>query len=175
MNDKRPTLQECAMRYGTIMGLFWAFKFVLFPIGLTIPIFQIVFALLTLFVPILGYLFTRRYRILYCDGVMGFRQAFTFCLFMFMFASLLIAVVHYIYFQYLDNGYIYNEYLNLISQLKSATDVKENLQSLNQLEESLKIFSSLTPIEITFQLITFNLFSGLLMALPIAALTMRKK
>ena len=35
MTNYKPTLQECAMRYGTGMGLLWAFKFMLFPLGLS--------------------------------------------------------------------------------------------------------------------------------------------
>ena len=43
MTNYKPTLQECAMRYGTGMGLLWAFKFMLFPLGLRIPFLTITF------------------------------------------------------------------------------------------------------------------------------------
>ena len=53
MTNYKPTLQECAMRYGTGMGLLWAFKFMLFPLGLRIPFLQLLFIVLTIGVPFL--------------------------------------------------------------------------------------------------------------------------
>lgn len=51
MTNYKSTLQECAMRYGTGMGLLWAFKFMLFPLGLRIPFLQLLFIVLTIGVP----------------------------------------------------------------------------------------------------------------------------
>ncbi len=175
MNDRKLTLQECAMRFGTIMGLFWAFKFVLLPIGFIIPIFHIVFLGLTIFVPILGFIFATRYRKTYCDNIISFGQAFSFTLFMFMFASLLVALVHYIYFQYVDNQFILTQWLSLMEQTKSMNNSPEYIQTLTQLEDAVKQIAALSPIELTFQLLTQNVFYGLLMALPIAAIVTRKK
>ena len=62
MTERKPTLQECAMRYGTGMGLLWSFKFMLFPLGLRIPFLLLLFIVLTLGVPILGYIFAKKYR-----------------------------------------------------------------------------------------------------------------
>ena len=59
MTNYKPTLQECAMRYGTGMGLLWAFKFMLFPLGLRIPFLQLLFIVLTIGVPFLGYIFAK--------------------------------------------------------------------------------------------------------------------
>ena len=55
MTTERPiTLQEYAMRFGTYMGLFWIFKFIFLPIGFSIPLLQLLFILMTLFVPVLA-------------------------------------------------------------------------------------------------------------------------
>ena len=102
MTNYKPTLQECAMRYGTGMGLLWAFKFMLFPLGLRIPFLQLLFIVLTIGVPFLGYIFAKKFRERHCDGSITFSRAFLFTTFMYMFASLFVAVVHYIYFRYID-------------------------------------------------------------------------
>lgn len=105
MTNYKPTLQECAMRYGTGMGLLWAFKFMLFPLGLRIPFLQLLFIVLTIGVPFLGYIFAKKFRERHCDGSITFSRAFLFTTFMYMFASLFVAVVHYIYFRYIDGGF----------------------------------------------------------------------
>lgn len=86
MTTERPiTLQEYAMRFGTYMGLFWIFKFIFLPIGFSIPLLQLLFILMTLFVPVLGYIYARRYRNQYHEGNFSFTQAFSFCFLMYPF------------------------------------------------------------------------------------------
>lgn len=174
MIDKKLTLQECAMRYGTGMGLLWAFKFMLFPLGLRIPFLQLLFIILTLGVPVLGYVFAKKFRERYCEGSISFGRAFMFTTFMFMFASLFVAVVHYVYFHYLDNGFVFNAYQEILNQFKTGAG-SELMVSIGQMEDALNLLSGLSPLQLTFQLISQNVFYGMLMAIPIALLVMRKK
>lgn len=120
MTNYKPTLQECAMRYGTGMGLLWAFKFMLFPLGLRIPFLQLLFIVLTIGVPFLGYIFAKKFRERHCGGSITFSRAFLFTTFMYMFASLFVAVVHYIYFRYIDGGFVFEAYRSILNQFKET-------------------------------------------------------
>ena len=162
------------MRYGTAMGIFWACKFVLFPLGMNAPLLLIFFFILTLSVPILGYLFVRKYREQQCEGILNFSKAYIFTIFMYMFASLFVAVAHYLYFRYMDNGLIVNTYQGMIDQMNAVAtgDMKE---SLAQFRTALDIVSSLTPLETTLQLLTQNVFYCTILAIPTALLVMRNK
>ncbi len=161
MTNYKPTLQECAMRYGTGMGLLWAFKFMLFPLGLRIPFLQLLFIVLTIGVPFLGYIFAKKFRERHCDGSITFSRAFLFTTFMYMFASLFVAVVHYIYFRYIDGGFVFEAYRSILNQFKETAGA-ELTTSLNQFEEAIDLLSGLTPLEMTFQLISQNMFYGML-------------
>ena len=174
MTENKSTLQEYAMRYGTAMGIFWACKFVLFPLGMSMPLLLIFFFILTLSVPILGYLFVRKYREQQCGGTLNFSKAYIFTIFMYMFASLFVAVIHYLYFRYMDNGMIVNTYQGMIDQMNAVAtgDMKE---SLEQFRTALDVVSSLTPLEITLQLLTQNVFYCTILAIPTALLVMRNK
>ena len=174
MTENKSTLQEYAMRYGTAMGIFWACKFVLFPLGMSMPLLLIFFFILTLSVPILGYLLVRKYREQQCEGVLNFSKAYIFTIFMYMFASLFVAVIHYLYFRYMDNGMIVNTYQGMIDQMNAVAtgDMKE---SLEQFRTALDVVSSLTPLEITLQLLTQNVFYCTILAIPTALLVMRNK
>lgn len=174
MTDNRTTLQEYAMRYGTAMGIFWALKFVLFPLGMSMPLLLILFFLLTLSVPVLGYVFARKYREQPCLGSLSFARAYIFTTFMYMFAALFVAIVHYLYFRYMDNGLIVSTYQEMLEQME-AVATGEMKPSLDQFRTALDIISSLTPLEITLQLLTQNVFYCSLIALPTALLVMRNK
>lgn len=175
MTAERPTtLQEYAMRFGTYMGLFWIFKFIFLPIGFSIPLLQLLFILMTLFVPVLGYIYARRYRNLYHKGGLPFLQAFRFSFLMYLFASILTALAHYVYFRFIDQGYLLNTYLEQLDYIKNSVS-GEMKASVDQLISSLDMISSLTPLQLTFQLLSQNFFYGILLSVPTGLLVMKKK
>ena len=171
--DKTVTLQECAMRFGTLMGIFWILKFILIPLGFTMPFLQLLFILLTLFVPILGYIYARRYRERYNEGTISFGRAYTFTLFLYVFASILTAAAHYIYFRFLDNGYILSTYESIMTDFSKA-NIPGTEGYVDQIKTALDVVRTLTPIEVTMQLLTNNVLICCLLSLPTALLTMRQ-
>ena len=109
------------MHFGTYMGIYWILKFILFPLGFHIPFLSLLFVILTLAVPFIGYHYVKMYRNKICGGSIQFSHAVLFTIFMYMFASLLVAVVHYIYFQFIDHGFIVNSYIQLWDELMTNT------------------------------------------------------
>lgn len=99
------------MHFGTYMGIYWILKFILFPLGFHIPFLSLLFVILTLSVPFIGYHYAKMYRDKICGGSIQFSHAMLFTIFMYMFASLLVAVAHYAYFQFIDHGFIINSYI----------------------------------------------------------------
>lgn len=175
MTQNQPiSLQQTAMYFGTLMGLFWIIKFTFLPLGFTIPLLQLLFVLLIFFVPILGYLYARKFRNRYCGGSITFSRAFAFTVLMYLFAALLAAVAHYIYFRYIDNGFLIDSYIGQLEAMK-PTATEELKESIDQFIEGFSLISSLSPIQLTFQLISQNFLYGTLLALPTALLVMRRK
>lgn len=105
------------MHFGTYMGIYWILKFILFPLGFHIPFLSLLFVILTLSVPFIGYHYAKMYRDKICGGSIQFSHAMLFTIFMYMFASLLVAVAHYAYFQFIDHGFIINSYIQLWDEL----------------------------------------------------------
>ena len=160
MEDKPKTLQEYAMRFGTMMGIFWIIKFSFLPMGFRIPLLQFLFILMTLFVPILGYIYIRKYRERYCNGELSFLRALVFSI--------------YIYFRFIDNGYLMGTYMEQMENLKS-TLTGDFEASIDQLIQNLETIASMSALQLTMQLIFQNIFYGTLLSLPTALLAMRKK
>ena len=174
MEDKPNTLQEHAMRFGTMLGFFWILKFSFLPMGFKIPLLQLLFIFMTLFVPILGYIYIRKYRERYCGGELSFLRGLVFSIYMYFFASLLTAAAHYIYFRFIDNGYLLGTYMEQLENLKSSL-TGDMETSIDQLIQNLDIIASMSSLQLTLQLIFQNIFYGILLSLPTALLAMRKK
>ena len=169
MTDQRKNFQEATMRYGTMMGIFWTLKFVLFPLGMQSPLLLMAFFLLTLIAPVVGFFLVRQYRDRECGGVLPFSRAFLFTSFMYLFATLFVTIAHYIYFRYLDNGLIVGTYQDMLTQM-SAIATDDMKASIEQFQQALDIIAGLSPLDISIQLITQNVFYCTLIALPTALL-----
>ena len=173
MTEKKRNFQEDAMRYGTVMGIFWTLKFVLFPLGMQSPLLLMAFFLLTLIVPVVGFFLVRQYRDKECGGTLTFSRAFLFTSFMYLFAALFVTIAHYIYFRYLDNGLIVSTYQDMLTQMAAVASTDDMKASLDQFQQALDIIAQLSPGEISIQLITQNIFYCTLLALPTALLVKR--
>lgn len=169
-------LQKYAMQFGTYMGVYWILKFILFPLGLSLPFFQFLFIGLTIGVPFMGYYYARMYRDRVCGGYINFMQAWLFTLFMYMFAALLVAVAHYVYFQFIDHGHILSSYEKLIQQSLDTPNLPADTKELlSQLKSTVGVIEGFTPIEITMQLISNNVLWGSILAIPTALLVKRRR
>lgn len=176
MTYNRNILQKFATLYGTYLGLYWAIKFILLPLGFSMPILMLVFFVLTLFVPFIAWYLAKTYRDKCCYGVITFGHACLFTIFMYMFAALLTAVVHYTYFQFIDQGYFLNSYTTMVKQFFAMNNgASAELAAQKQLiNEAIKQAQSITPIDITMQMLSWNVLFGSIISFPTALFVMRK-
>lgn len=174
MAENRGYMQRYAMLFGTYLGGYWILKFILFPMGLIVPFLFILFIGLTLCVPFMGYYYTRMYRNQVCGGSISFLHAWIFTVFMYIFAALLTAVAHYIYFKFIDHGFAINSYETLINGL-AENKIPGTKVYIDQLREVISVMHTLSPIEITMQLMSQNVFYGSILAIPTALFVMRRK
>ncbi|MDD3037346.1 DUF4199 domain-containing protein [Bacteroides sp.] len=172
MTENRNYLQKYAMHFGTYMGVYWILKFILFPLAIHIPFLSFLFVILTLAVPIIGYYYTKMYRDKICGGSIQFSHAVLFSIFMYMFASLLVAVAHYAYFQFIDHGFIINYYTQQWEELlKQNSALIENKEIIIATIDSVKSWSA---INITMQLLSWDVFWGSILAIPTGLMVMKK-
>lgn len=172
MAENRNNQQKYAMYFGTYMGVYWILKFVLFPLGFGIPFLSLLFIILTLAVPFIGFHYAKTYRDRVCGGSISFSHAAFFTLLMYMFASLLVAVAHYVYFQFIDHGFILKSYSELWKELiAQSPGLIENREVI---EEAILSAQSLTPIHITLQLFSWDIIWAGILAIPTGLMVMKK-
>ena len=174
MAENRGYMQRYAMLFGTYMGGFWILKFILFPIGLSVPFLLLLFMGLTLCVPFMGYHYARMYRNQVCGGSISFLHAWIFTVFMYMFAALLTAVAHYIYFRFMDHGYVLNTCETMIDTIAQSNmpGMDSYIATYREALETARLFS---PIDITLQMISSNVFWCSILAFPTALFVMKRR
>ena len=168
--EEKNKLHKYAMQFGTAMGFFWILKFILFALGPKLPVLFVAFSLLTLAVPFLGYYFVRSYRNKVCGGVISFSQAWIFTLFMYMYAALLTAVAHYIYFQFIGTDSLMLYYTEQVINPLMTSGNADQITVGEQLTKIIQTFqqADIPAIKITMQFVSQNIFYCSIIAIPTA-------
>lgn len=157
-------LLNSAMFYGLLLGVFWVVKYVFFIWGTTYPAMGVVYWVLSSLTIAFAYVFTKVYKIL-IGGRIGFFHAWQFGVLLYFFASLVVSLMHYIFFRYLaPSGYI-------ADMMDIAVNILREISP--QAEETIKQ-TPVTPIQLAIQGIFNNVFYGVILSLPVATLLCRK-
>ena len=144
MAENRGYIQRCAMLYGAYLGVFWIVGAVFFPLGLTNPFLFLLFIGFVLCGPFIAYRYARTYRNGVCGGSISFSHAWVFTVLMYMFAALLAAAAHYVYFRFIDQGYIVSTYSRLMNDFFESCKngsleivkkyIEKDISSINKLD-----------------------------------------
>ncbi len=155
---------------GALLGVIWIVSFACFigefkspllgTLGLAIGAFSIVFAALRL----------RRFRNRILDGAISFRRAFGYSIFTYFYAALIMAAGQFVYFQFIDQGYLIGQYTETMSTPEFGSLLKLYGISKSDVDAALETMSSLRPIDIALQFFTTNIIIGLIVSLPVAAM-----
>lgn len=173
MTNYKAIQQRYAMNLGTCMGIFWIVKFALIPLGLQYNYLFLAYTVLTLAVPFIGYRYVAAFRDKECGGIISFSQACLFCLSMYIFASLLASVAHYVYFAWIDNGYMVEK---LTAMLKVAMEINPVTGSDRELiDEAMKEYAAMTPADFTLQYLSSDIFCCSFLSVLTALVAMRRK
>lgn len=114
------------------------------------------------------------YRNQVCGGGISFLHAWIFTVFMYMFAALLAAVAHYIYFRFIDHGYVINTCETMVDTL-AQSNMPEMDSYIATYQEALETARLLSPIDITLQMIFVQCILGFDTGFPHRLVVMRRK
>lgn len=156
-----------AMSYGFSLGIFWIVKYIFYMFSMRFSYLVVIYWGMSLVVPYLAYLLTKRYRE-DLGGVISFSQAWRFGVLIYLFAAMLVSIMHYVFYRFVAPP----------DFLSSA--VEQTIASLKQMQVDSKVISSIesmnfSPIHMALQGILNNIFYGIILSLPVAALVCRRK
>lgn len=158
---------SAAMSYGFSLGIFWIVKYIFYMFSMRFSYLVVIYWGMSLVVPYLAYLLTKRYRE-DLGGVISFSQAWRFGVLIYLFAAMLVSIMHYVFYRFVAPP----------DFLSSA--VEQTIASLKQMQVDSKVISSIesmnfSPIHMALQGILNNVFYGIILSLPVAALVCRRK
>ena len=161
MEENKGLLLKCAMSYGLAMGIYWVIKYLFLIFGYSIPSLIFIYEGLSLAVPLIAYYLTKRYR-QDIGGSISFFHAWRFV------AALIVSIEHFIFFQFIaPPDFLNNTMTQAIVALKNADFNSEVIEAISR--------TNFTPIHMAIQGIFNNIFYGIILSIPVAALVCRKQ
>ena len=158
---------------GAWLAVLWIGCFAAYVAGLTNPLLQTTALLLVLSTPFFVASRLRKFRNGAREGIISFRRGFAYSLYVFFYGSLLLALAQYVYFAFIDQGYILSKFTEAVASAEGQQVIK-TYGMADIVKESIDGFAALRPIDFALNMLTVNLMAGLMLSLPIAALTQRK-
>lgn len=155
---------------GAALALLWTVSFACYIVGISHPVYATVSIILALMTP---FFVARRLRVFRNEalgGVISFLRAFAFSMLIFFYASVLFALVQYVYMAYIDHGYL----LQTVTRIFESPEGRQLLEGYGltgkEMADSLQSLAEMRPIDFALNVLTGNLTIGLLVGVPLAGL-----
>ena len=164
-------LKAFARQDALLLALLWAASFACI-VMLNAGLIGIILALATPFL-VGKRLAAFRTQALY--GVISFRRAYAYSLYVFIYASLVFALVQYAYFQFLDSGAFVESIATTLKQIPIYEQNGMSKADIKSLNDQVEIMRLTTPVQWAFMFMMQNLFVGAIISLPIALIGKRNR
>ena len=160
---------------GTYVGILWIASFACYLGGLSSPMLGLVSGILAVASPFFAAKRLIKFRDDIRDGEISGRRSMLYYALMFFYASLLFALAQYLYFAFLDGGYLMREYTSMLSSPEMKQAMQAYGMTADQLMEGLKEFANTSPIMTALNIMTMNITIGLIFSLPVSLITRRAR
>ena len=166
-------LKAFARQDGALLSLVWIGALVCYIQGLSNPLLGLVALILIVTSPLYAANRLRHFRDEARQGIISFRRGYAYTVMTFFYAGLLLALVLYLYFAFIDKGYVLGVYTQMVNSEESQQFLRASGLA-EQMKEGLQALGSMRPIDYALNMLTINIASGFLLGLPIAALMQRQ-
>ena len=165
-------LKAFARQDGALLSVLWIGSFACYILGISMPMLGTVALLLIVASPFFAANRLRHFRDGAREGVISFMRGYAYTALTFFYAALLLAAAMYVYFTFIDNGYL----LSTINQFLSTKEGKQLLElygMADEMQANMNALAALRPIDFAVNMLSINITIGLVLGLPIAAVMQR--
>ncbi len=161
-------LKAFARQDGALLSLVWIGAFVCYIQGLTSPLMGMLALMCIVASPFYAASRLRHFRDYAREGVITFRRGYAYTVLIFFYGGLLLAAAIYVYFAFIDKGFLVGKLMEAMSSAEGQQVIKAYGMA-EQLEQGLQELGNMRPIDYAINMLTLNITTGLFLGLPIAA------
>ena len=108
------------------------------------------------------------------EGIISFRRGYAYTIFVFFYGGVLFALAQYLYFAFIDNGYLLSQFSKMVTS-EEAQQMLRQYGMTEMMNESLKEMANIRPIDYALNMLTINITLGFLLGVPISLILQRTK
>lgn len=166
-------LKAYARQDGFFLAVLWIASFASYVMGIANSMLGLVALGLAVSTPFFVAGRLRRFRDEGREGTISFRRGYAYTVFVFFYGAVLLAVAQFVYFAYLDHGYL----MNTFSEMASSPEGKQMFEQYGMTEmvkDSLSQMASIRPIDYALNILTVNIMVGAVLGVPISLVMQRE-
>ena len=167
-------LKAFARQDGALLALLWVFTFLLYIIGINNPMLGLAAMMLMVYTPIFVGGRLGKFRDYGREGLISFRRGYAYTVFVFFYAGVLFAIAQYLYFAYMDNGYLLSQFSKMVTS-DEARQLLKQYGMTEMMDESLREMSGIRPIDYALNMLTVNISLGFILGVPISLVMQRSE
>ena len=165
-------LKAFARQDGALLALLWVVTFILYIIGVSNPWLGMAAVMLMLYTPFFVGERLGKFRDYGREGLISFRRGYAYTVFVFFYGGILFAIAQYLYFAYIDHGFLLNHFSKMITSEETQQVLKQ--YGMTQMaDESLHEMASIRPIDYALNMLTINIVLGFILGVPISLVKQR--
>ena len=166
-------LKAFARQDGAMLSLLWIGSFACYIKGLSSPTLAFAALLLMTLSPFFAASRLRHFRDYAREGFITFKRGYAYTVMSFFYAGLLMAMAIYVYFEFMDHGYLLGMYSSVMDS-EEGKRVLEMSGMKEQMAQGLQDLYNMRPIDYAVNMLTAIIITGLVLALPIAAMLQKR-
>lgn len=165
-------LKAYARQDGFFLALLWIASFASYILGISNQLLAMLALMLALMTPFFVAGRLRKFRDEGRDGLISFSRSYAYTIFVFFYGAVLLAVVQFLYFAYVDNGYLLRTFMTAVST-EEGQQLLQQYGMTQMVDESLTEMASIRPIDYALNILTVNIMIGFVLGVPIGLVSYR--
>lgn len=153
---------------GALVGVMWAVSFCCMVAGFKNPSWSMAAMIIGFASPIYGITRMIKYRRNVLGNKMSYRRALGYAIMMLLYATLIMAGVQLIYFQFLDNGYFIESYAAILKSPEMVEAATNYGLSEQDIDSTIAVISEMRPVEVVIQFLSSNVLLSVFLSIPMA-------
>ena len=167
-------LKAFARQDGALLALLWIGGFACYILGLSNPMMGLAALVLICASPFFAASRLRHFRDYGRDGIISFARSYAYSILIFFYAGILLAIAVYLYFAFIDNGYVIGKVMDTI-QSPEGQKIIQFYGMEADMNEHMNMIAEMRPIDYALNMLTINIITGFILGIPIAAVMQKAK